>query len=350
MPAFPKKWLWVLLALAFLVPLLQPLLPDVVSNYRLFLVSTMIIAAIAVLGLNLLTGFNGQISLGHGAFYAVGAYTAAILMDKLNVPYYATLPIAAVVCFVVGYLFGQPALKLEGHYLALATFALALSVPQILKYKWLEDLTGGVQGIVLSKPEVPFGLPLNEDQWLYYYCLVVMVLLYWAAANILNSRSGRAMMAIRDQYMAADTMGIDTALYKTVTFGISAAYTGVAGALSASAIAFVAPHSFNFFLSIKFLIGLVVGGVGSMAGSVVGGIFYVLVDNSAQAISTWLKGALLEWAAALKGPLHFDLTPYVQLDISAYTIFGVLLILLMYLMPQGIVGGVYVLFRRLRRG
>jgi branched-chain amino acid transport system permease protein len=331
MPAFPKKWLWVLLALAFLVPLLQPVLPDVVSNYRLFLVSTMIIAAIAVLGLNLLTGFNGQISLGHSAFYAVGAYTAAILMDKLDMPYYATLPIAAVTCFIVGYLFGLPALKLEGHYLALATFALALSVPQILKYKWLEDLTGGVQGIVLSKPEVPFGLPLNEDQWLYYYCLVVMVLLYWAAANILNSRSGRAMMAIRDQYMAADTMGIDTALYKTVTFGISAAYTGVAGALSASAIAFVAPDSFNFFLSIKFLIGLVVGGVGSMAGSVVGGIFYVLVDNSAQALSTFVKNDL---------GLPFDL--------SAYTVFGIILIVLMYLMPMGIVGGVYYLVRSMR--
>jgi branched-chain amino acid transport system permease protein len=331
MPAFPKKWLLVLLALAFLVPLLQPLLPDVVSNYRLFLVSTMIIAAIAVLGLNLLTGFNGQISLGHSAFYAVGAYTAAILMDKLDMPYYATLPIAAVMCFIVGYLFGLPALKLEGHYLALATFALALSVPQILKYKWLEDLTGGVQGIVLSKPEVPFGLPLNEDQWLYYYCLVVMVLLYWAAANILNSRSGRAMMAIRDQYMAADTMGVDTALYKTVTFGISAAYTGVAGALSASAIAFVAPDSFNFFLSIKFLIGLVVGGVGSMAGSVVGGIFYVLVDNSAQALSTFIKNDL-----------------GLQFDLSAYTVFGVILIVLMYLMPMGIVGGVYYLVRSLR--
>ena len=140
-------------------------------------------------------------------------------------------------CFIVGYLFGLPALKLEGHYLALATFALALAVPQILKYKWLEGLTGGVQGIVLMKPEVPFGLPLSEDQWLYYFCLLVMIVLFWGAANMLDSRSGRAMMAIRDQYMAADTMGIDTALYKTVTFGISAAYTGIAGALSACAIA-----------------------------------------------------------------------------------------------------------------
>jgi len=333
MPAFPKKLLWVLLALAFLVPLLRPLFPDVVSDYRLFLVSTMIIASIAVLGLNLLTGFNGQISLGHGAFYAVGAYTAAVLMDHLDMPYWATLPCAAVVCFIVGYLFGLPALRLEGHYLALATFALALAVPQILKYKWLEGLTGGVQGIVLSKPEVPFGLPLTEDQWLYYYCLIVMVVLYWAAANLLDSRSGRAMRAIRDQHLAADTMGIDTALYKTVTFGISAAYTGIAGALSASAIAFVAPDSFNFFLSIKFLIGLVVGGVGSLAGSVVGGIFYVLVDNSAQALSTFVKNDL-----------------GLQFDLSAYTVFGILLIVLMYLMPMGIVGGVYLALRRLRGG
>jgi branched-chain amino acid transport system permease protein len=333
MPPFPKKWLIVLVAVALLWPLLRPVFPDVVSDYRLFLVSTMIIAAIAVLGLNLLTGFNGQISLGHGAFYAVGAYTAAILMDKLNMPYYATLPITAVVCFGVGYLFGLPALKLEGHYLALATFALALAVPQILKYKWLEDLTGGVQGIVLLKPEVPFDLPLTEDQWLYYYCLIVMLILYWAAANMLNSRSGRAMMAIRDYSIAADTMGINVARYKTVTFGISAAYTGIAGALSASAIAFVAPDSFNIFLSIKFLIGLVVGGVGSLAGSVVGGIFYVLVDNSAQAISTFVKNDL-----------------GLQFDLSAYTIFGLLLIGLMYVMPMGIVGGVYILIRRLRRG
>ena len=121
MPAFPKKWLLVIIVLAVVVPLLKPLVPDLVSDYRLFLVSTMMIAAIAVLGLNLLTGFNGQISLGHSAFYAVGAYTAAILMDQLHVPYWATVPAAAIVCFIVGYLFGLPALKLEGHYLALAT-------------------------------------------------------------------------------------------------------------------------------------------------------------------------------------------------------------------------------------
>ena len=326
-----RKWVLALVVLALVVPLLKPLMPDVISDYRLFLVSTMIIASIAVLGLNLLTGFNGQFSLGHGAFYAVGAYTAAVLMDQLNMPYWATVPAAAIVCFIVGYLFGLPALKLEGHYLALATFALALAVPQILKYKWLEGLTGGVQGIVLMKPEVPFGLPLTEDQWLYYFCLITMIILFWAANNIINSRSGRAMMAIRDQAVAAETMGIDIALYKTVTFGISAAYTGIAGALSASAIAFVAPDSFNIFLSIKFLIGLVVGGIGSLAGSVIGGIFYVLVDNSAQALTQFIKNDL---------GLSFDL--------SAYTVFGVLLIVIIYLMPMGIAGGLYLLWRKVK--
>jgi branched-chain amino acid transport system permease protein len=179
---------------------------------------------------------------------------------------------------------------------------------------------------------VPFGLPLTDDQWLYFYCLIVTIALFWIAANLLRSRSGRAMMAIRDYHIVADTMGIDTSLYKTVTFGISAAYTGIAGALSASAVAFVAPDSFGFFLSIKFLIGLVVGGVGSLAGSVVGGVFYVLVDNAAQALSTYIKSDL-----------------GLQFDLSAYTIFGVLLIVLMYLMPTGIVGGVYSAMRRLRR-
>jgi branched-chain amino acid transport system permease protein len=326
------RWVWVVLAIAAVLPLVRFVLPDVVSDYRLFLMSTMMIASIAVLGLNLLTGFNGQISLGHGAFYGVGAYTAAILMDRVGMPYWTVLPFVAAVCFVVGFLFGLPALKLEGHYLALATFALALAVPQMLKYKWLEDLTGGVQGIVLLKPEAPFGLPLSEDQWLYYYCLAVMVLLFAAAWNMLRGRSGRAMMAIRDHSMAASTMGIDLARYKTITFGISAAYTGIAGALSASAIAFVAPDSFGFFLSISLLIGLVVGGIASLTGSVIGGIFTVLVQNSAQSLSNFVKNDL---------GLPFDLSPY--------SVYGILLIVLMYVMPVGIAGGVAMAWRRLRR-
>src|SRR5476649_962322 len=153
-------------------------LPFAISNYSVFQCTLVLVYAIALLGLNMLTGFNGQISLGHGAFYAIGAYTAAILMDKFGVPYWLTLPAAAAVCMVVGFLFGLPALRLEGLYLALATFALGIALPQLLKYKHFEHWTGGVQGIVIAKPDPPaflaeLGLRLNQDRWLYFFTLAV---------------------------------------------------------------------------------------------------------------------------------------------------------------------------------
>src|SRR6195256_2548285 len=144
-------------------------LPFFISDYRTFQFTLTICYAITLLGLNILTGYNGQISLGHGAFYALGAYTAAIMMDRWNVPFLLTVPAAGALCLGAGFLFGIPALRLEGLYLALATFSLALAVPQILKY--FEHWTGGSQGIVLSKPKAPFGLRLTEDQWLYYLTL-----------------------------------------------------------------------------------------------------------------------------------------------------------------------------------
>src|SRR5688572_9015871 len=132
-------------------------LPFIVSNYRSFQLTLVLVYAIALLGLNILTGYNGQISLGHGAFYAIGAYAAAILMDRFGVPYWLTVPVAGVLCLIAGFLFGLPALRLEGLYLALATFALGVSMPQLLKYKRFEDWTGGVQGIVIVKPDAPFA-------------------------------------------------------------------------------------------------------------------------------------------------------------------------------------------------
>ena len=150
-------------------------LPFLVSNYRTFQFTLVLVYAIALLGLNILTGYNGQISLGHGAFYAIGAYVAAILMDRFGVPYWATVPIAGALCLVVGFLFGLPALRLEGHYLALATFALGVTMPQLLKNKYVEHWTGGVQGIVIVKPDAPFGLKLSPDQWLYLFTLVITV-------------------------------------------------------------------------------------------------------------------------------------------------------------------------------
>jgi branched-chain amino acid transport system permease protein len=303
----PRTWTWGLAVVALAVALV---LPFTLTNFRLFQFSQVYIYAIALLGLNILTGFNGQISLGHGAFYAVGAYTTAIMMDQWDVPYGWTIPVAGVICLVAGFLFGVPALRLEGLYLALATFALALAVPQILKY--FEHWTGGSQGIVLSKPAAPWGLKLNPDQWLYFLTLFALVVLFVLAANLLRGRTGRAIVAIRDNAIAAQSMGVNTALYKSLTFGVSAAYTGVAGALSAVTVAYVAPDSFDVFRSITFLVGIVIGGLASISGAIFGAFFIQFVPNWAQDIS---KAA--PWA-----------------------IYGVFLIGFMYAMPRGIAGSI----------
>ncbi len=292
-------------------------LPFVLTNYRTFQMALVLVYAIALLGLNILTGYNGQISLGHGAFYAIGAYTTAILMSQAGFPYWATIPVAGAACLLVGFLFGLPALRLEGLYLALATFALAVSMPQILKYHLIEKWTGGVQGIVIAKPDPPAfladaGIRLNADQWLYFFVLAVAVLMFLLGWNLLRGRVGRALVAIRDHHTAAGVMGINTALYKSLAFGVSAMYTGVAGALGAIAVQFVAPDSFSVFLSITFLVGIVVGGLASLSGALYGALFIQFVPNIADEIS---KAA--PWA-----------------------IFGVVLIGFVYLMPSGVAGAV----------
>lgn len=266
-------------------------LPAVAKPFFVFQLTLVLVYAIAILGLNLLTGINGQFSLGHSAFYAIGAYTAAILMDQTAVSYVWTVPAAAIVCFIIGFLFGFPALKLDTIYLVLATFALAVATPQILKLTPLEHWTGGVQGIVIAKPDAPFGLPLGQDTWLYYFTLAIAIVLYICANNLVASRTGRAMMAIRANPIAARAMGINVSLYKTLTFGVSALYTGIAGALSAIVVQFVAPDSFTFGLSITFLVGLVVGGVGWIPGALFGGAFVMFVPSIAEHFSKGLSGA-----------------------------------------------------------
>jgi len=296
-------------------------LPFLVSNYRTFQLTLVLVYAIALLGLNILTGYNGQISLGHGAFYAIGAYVAAILMDKFGVPYWLTVPVAGVVCLAAGFLFGLPALRLEGLYLALATFGLGVSMPQLLKDKHLEQWTGGVQGIVIIKPDPPFGLPINQDQWLYYFTLAVLLVMFLLGWNLLRGRVGRSLIAIRDQPIAAEAMGVNNALYKSLAFGVSAMYTGVAGALGAIAVQFVAPDSFNIFLSITFLVGIVIGGLASIPGAIYGAIFIQFVPNIADQIS---KAA--PWA-----------------------IYGVFLIGFMYVMPVGVAGAIRLGWARFKR-
>lgn len=324
MNAAERRWL-VIGGIAVLVALC--VLPFLVKNFRVFQFNLVIVYAIAVLGLNILTGYNGQISLGHGAFYAIGAYVAAVLMDRFGVPYWATLPVSAAVCFVFGMLIGFPALRLAGHYLALATFALGLAIPQLLKYKAIEGWTGGVQGIVLTKPDPPFsfslfGENLSADRWLYLFSLAVAIVMFVIAWNLLRGRIGRALVAIRDHPIAAAAMGINLPVFKTLAFGTSAAFTGVAGALGAIAVAFVAPDSFTVFLSITFLVGVVIGGLASIAGAIFGAIFIQFVPNIADQISRSAP-----WA-----------------------IYGVFLIAFMYLMPTGVSGLLVKAWARVRPG
>jgi branched-chain amino acid transport system permease protein len=293
--------------------------PLFLKNFLIFQLTLAMIWAIAILGLNLLTGFNGQFSLGHGAFYAIGAYTTAILMEHGGVSYYWTIPAAGIVCFIAGFLFGLPALRLEGTYLALATFALAVAMPQILKFSPYEHWTGGVQGIVILKPDAPFGLPINQDQWLFYFTLFLLILMFAFAYNLVGSRTGSAIKAIRDNPTAAKAMGINLSLYKSLTFGVSALYTGVAGALSAIVVQFVAPDSFTFALSVILFVGLVIGGVGWIPGAFFGALFIMFVPHLAEGISKGLAGA----------------------------VFGFMLIAVIFLMPSGAAGLLKFVFDRL---
>jgi branched-chain amino acid transport system permease protein len=281
--------------------------PMFVKNFVVFQMTMVLVYGIAVLALNILTGGSGQFSLGQSAFFAVGAYTTAVLMEHGNVNYALTLPIAGLVSFAAGYLFGQPALRLSGIYLALATFALAVAMPQLLKLNFLEHWTGGVQGLVVLKPDAPFGLPIGQDKWLYYFTLVITIAIYLGSINLLRSRSGRAFMAIRDNEIAASAMGVDVALYKTLAFGVSAGITGVAGGLGAIAVQFVAPDGYTITLAISLFLGMVVGGVGWLPGSIVGSAFIIFVPNIAEGISKGLSGA----------------------------VFGVLLFLVIFLVPHG---------------
>jgi branched-chain amino acid transport system permease protein len=298
---------WRLLAMSALI-LLAAALPFALSKYHVFELTMVMIYAIAVLGLNILTGYNGQISLGHGGFFAAGAYTAAILMHRYGVPYWATLPPAALICFVLGVLFGLPALRFEGPYLALVTLAMALAMPQLLKY--FDTWTGGQQGINLVKPLPPSWLDLDRDRWLYFVAFAVLLLAIGVAANMLNGRTGRALVAIRDHPISAAAMGIHTARYKTIAFGTSTLFTGVAGALSAMVIGYVAPESFSLFLSISFLVGSAVGGIATIGGAIVGGFFIQFVPNLANDIS----------------------------DAAPWAIYGLAMLFFMYAMPRGVVG------------
>ena len=319
-------------------------LPSVVTSFESSEWTLVLIFTIAIMGLNILVGYSGQISLGHGAFMALGAYTTAILVSRYHLNYLVTIPIAGVVTGLVGFLIGIPALRLSSLYLALATFALAVVTPSLIKRP--DKLTGGVQGILLVSPDPPQfakdafatltnGPQMSSEQWLYYVSLVTAALLFWVAWNMLRHRPGRAIRAIRDGEVAAAASGINVAGYKTLAFGMSAFYAGVAGSLYGLSTGFVSPDTFPVSLSFQLLVGTVIGGLASIAGPLVGGAFvYWLPIVSSQTI------AAQDWIPSQISSVFVKAGPAVT--------YGALLIIIMIFAPFGIVGLATAAYRALQ--
>jgi branched-chain amino acid transport system permease protein len=346
-------------------------LPQFISDFRARDYAYVGIYLIALLGLNILTGYTGQISLGHGAFMAIGGYTTAILMagnEQFGGPIPSgvqdiwTLPLAGLVAGLVGLAFGLPALRLSGLYLALATFAIAVAMPSTVKR--FEEYTGGGQGIQLfglpeltgsnavapADPNAPatfelLGLTFTQNDWMYYLAWSIALVAFAGAWLILRGRTGRAFRAVRDSETAAVSSGVSLARYKTLAFGISAAYAGVAGGLFAIASAFVNPDTFPIALSIFLLVGIVVGGLGGLSGLVVGAIFVAFLPLWAQGqdLGSVLPDSVIQGDTVSIPILGDFLFKGTSAPGGPAIVYGIVLILLMFVLPNG-VGG---LFRRI---
>lgn len=318
------KLAWALGAVALVVLFL---LPQQLPAFRVEQVITWMCVAVAAAGLNLLTGYNGQISVGHGALYGLGAYTTAILVTKAGFPPLVTVVVAAVVCFVAGVLIGLPALRIRGLYLALVTLAVATLFPSIIES--FPDLTGGTSGlpIVVEQDGCPRGRPecriawdnpfdLAPDQWRYYLTLVVTIAVFVVTLNLVRSRVGRSLVAVRDNEIAASVSGVDVARTKIITFGVSSAIAGIGGAMLALNQGRVNPTSFTLIVSIFFLVAVVVGGAATVLGPAVGAVVTGLFED---VIGPELPG---------------------NFENSVPVILGVLLIVQMLTAPSGIVGSI----------
>ena len=343
------------------------LLPRFISDFRANTLAYVAIYFIALLGLNLLTGITGQISLGHGAFMLIGGYTTAILISNQDPPLELlghqftndmrdiwTIPIAGVIAGVAGFLFGYPALRLSGIYLALGTFAIAVAAPAIVRR--FPGFTGGGGGInffdvegrtkseivtdpitfeQVENPIVVLGMEIPSfNEWLYYLCWSIALVLLGVAWLLLRSSFGRSLRAIRDSELAAASSGVNLARYKTLAFGISAFYAGVAGSLLAIATTFVNPDAFGITLSIFLLVGVVVGGLGSLWPLVIGAVFIQFMQTEwAQNAEDWIPDFV-----PVLGDIDTDSAG------APAVAFGVVLILIMLVAPSGAAG----LFRTIR--
>lgn len=295
-------------------------LPFLVEGYTLYSLTKLLVMAIAIAGLNLLTGVAGLFSIGHSAFFALGAYTVGVAGTQAGLSPYLAIPLAGLSGFVVGFVCGWPAARLGAVHLALLTWGLALSVPRLLKSDLLAQWTGGVQGIYLERPGAPSWAPLTSDQWWWFVTLASAIAVFWMLRNVVRGRFGRAFRAVKDHPMAASTMGVPVTRWRALAFGLSGAITGIAGALGGLLDDFVAPDAYSIFFSITLLIGAVAGGVTTLSGPFVGAV---------------LLAVLASLSASLSGYVEFPL-------------YGFVLIALIMVAPEGVVPAVVRLTQRFR--
>lgn len=316
-----KVW-FVILIVALVV------LPFTVRGYTLSTVNLLATYVIVSLGMNILVGYTGQISLGHAGFLAIGAYTTVLSMTGLHLPFFLALPLAGLVAAGFGFVLGLPALRLEGPYLTIATMGFGLAVIQVIGRT---AMFGGHMG--LQVPDMTIGpFRLNTDREKYAAIMTITVLMTLAARNLMAGRVGRAFRAVRDSDIAAETLGVNIAYYKTLSFAISAFYTGVAGGLTAFVLDFISPGQFNFILSILFLAMVVVGGRGAILGSVLGGVVVGYLSIRMDVIEDLpLMGSLLEWLSTQ----FFTVT---GMPNAGWVFMGLIMILAVAIEPLGLYG------------
>jgi len=308
-----KSWLGVLIALVLIAPL-------GLSRYQLTILNEMAIAVIGALGLNLLIGYTGQISLGHGAFVAIGAYTTALLTGNLNIPFLVSLPLSGLMAAALGMLVGLPALRLKGLYLALGTLAFGFIVDYVL-FHW--NLTKGDMGLSVKRISLGGFVIQTEGQFFYFAALIAAVATL-CAKNIARSKIGRSFVAIRDRDIAAEAMGIPLAKYKVMAFGISSFYAGIAGCLLAHYQQWIVPGSFDLSLSIAYIAMIILGGLGTILGSVLGAILITGIPHGIVYVTDLFKES-----HPVLGGLIVDLK---------LGIFGLIVVLALLFEPLGLAG------------
>jgi branched-chain amino acid transport system permease protein len=276
--------------------------PLVLSQYALSILIQIGYLSIAALGLNILVGFTGQISIGHAAFFGLGAFTSAYLSAKLSVPVFFAIPLAAVVTALAGLVFGLPAARLKGLYLAIATLAAQYILLDF--FSRAEWFTGGVVPATAG-PFGIFGITLQGDRQYFYVVLAYLVLSFVLVTNLMRTRDGRALVAVRDHYLSAEIMGINLAKYRTLSFGLAAFFAGIAGALYAHYQLVVSNEGFGIERSILFLAMIIIGGTGSIMGTLMGTAFVVLLPESMEWLSLSLKGSAIDKALQLNNNITF---------------------------------------------